>query len=76
MKWWVPSTQKDRANAIPNLTYTIMICVYRGVQGRYNVTTLQLKNIGLFMNMNATENNVYAMQKDYGGEMRKIEVIF
>ena len=25
------------------------------------------------MNMNATENNVYAMQKDYGGEMRKIE---
>ena len=28
------------------------------------------------MNMNATENNVYAMQKDYGGEMRKIEVIF
>ena len=24
------------------------------------------------MNMNATENNVYAMQKDYGGEMRKI----
>ena len=32
---------------MPYLTYTIMICVYRGVQGRYNVTTLQLKNASI-----------------------------
>ena len=64
-------------NFIISKTGVVFRLVYKTKRGAFQVTTtLQLKNIGLFMNLNATENNVYAMQKDYGSEMRKIEVIF